>query len=149
MEGSNEDLGTAQQFLEAYRSDGTRLWRIDLGINVRAGAHYTQFLVYDFDGDGIDEADYSARVAAVTVTLDDISNVRRIACHLGLNKDTVTKYLRRLRDYGFVLQLTRDLRPLPVMKINPEVRSIFDFKFSDFSLQDYDPHPHIKAEVAV
>lgn len=47
------------------------------------------------------------------------------------------------------LQLTRDLRPLPVLKINPEVTSIFDFKFEDFTLENYDPHPHIKAEVAV
>jgi thymidylate synthase len=47
------------------------------------------------------------------------------------------------------LQLSRDLRPLPVMKINPEVTSIFDFKFEDFSLENYDPHPHIKAAVAV
>lgn len=39
-------------FLDAYRLDGQRLWRINLGRNVRAGAHYTQFLVYDFDGDG-------------------------------------------------------------------------------------------------
>lgn len=47
------------------------------------------------------------------------------------------------------LQLTRDLRPLPTMKINPAVTSIFDFKFEDFELQNYDPHPHIKAAVAV
>ncbi|MBI5767444.1 MAG: rhamnogalacturonan lyase [Verrucomicrobia bacterium] len=39
-------------FLDAYQLDGTRLWRIDLGRNIRAGAHYTQFLVYDLDGDG-------------------------------------------------------------------------------------------------
>ena len=38
--------------LDCYRLDGTQLWRIDLGRNIRAGAHYTQFLVYDFDGDG-------------------------------------------------------------------------------------------------
>ena len=43
---------TGNVFLDAYRLDGTRLWRIDLGRNIRAGAHYTQFLVYDFDGDG-------------------------------------------------------------------------------------------------
>jgi thymidylate synthase len=47
------------------------------------------------------------------------------------------------------LQLTRDFRKLPTMKINPEVKSIFDFKFEDFTLEGYDPHPHIKAEVAV
>lgn len=47
------------------------------------------------------------------------------------------------------LQLTRDFRPLPTMKINPDVKSIFDFKIEDFTLENYDPHPHIKADVAV
>ncbi|MBL7892357.1 MAG: thymidylate synthase [Bacteroidia bacterium] len=47
------------------------------------------------------------------------------------------------------LQLSRDLKPLPTMKINPAVKSIFDFKFEDFTLENYDPHPHIKAAVAV
>lgn len=47
------------------------------------------------------------------------------------------------------LQLTRTPRPLPRMVINPDVKSIFDFKYSDFTLQDYDPYPHIKAEVSV
>ncbi|MBS3738320.1 thymidylate synthase [Mesohalobacter halotolerans] len=47
------------------------------------------------------------------------------------------------------LQLTRDFRPLPEMKINPEVKSIFDFKFEDFELVNYNPHPHIKGKVAV
>jgi thymidylate synthase len=47
------------------------------------------------------------------------------------------------------LQLTRKPRPLPDMIINPEVKSIFDFKFEDFKLENYDPYPHIKAEVAV
>ncbi|MCE6998297.1 rhamnogalacturonan lyase [Saccharothrix sp. S26] len=43
---------TGNVFIDAYRLDGTRLWRIDLGRNIRAGAHYTQFQVYDYDGDG-------------------------------------------------------------------------------------------------
>jgi thymidylate synthase len=47
------------------------------------------------------------------------------------------------------LQLSRELRPLPQMKINPDVKSIFDFQISDFELINYDPHPHIKGEVAV
>jgi thymidylate synthase len=47
------------------------------------------------------------------------------------------------------LQLSRDLRQLPRMKINQAVKSIFDFRFEDFELVDYDPHPHIKAPVAV
>jgi thymidylate synthase len=47
------------------------------------------------------------------------------------------------------IQLAREPRPLPVMKINPDVHSIFDFVYDDFSLEGYDPHPHIKAAVAV
>jgi len=47
------------------------------------------------------------------------------------------------------LQLSRDFRPLPQMKLNPEVKDLFDFKFEDFELLNYDPHPHIKAEVSV
>ncbi|QHA91947.1 MULTISPECIES: thymidylate synthase [Bacillales] len=47
------------------------------------------------------------------------------------------------------LQLTRDTKDLPKMKINPEVKSIFDFSFEDFELTDYHPHPHIKGEVSV
>ncbi len=43
---------TGTVFIDCYKLDGTRLWRIDLGKNIRAGAHYTQFMVYDFDGDG-------------------------------------------------------------------------------------------------
>jgi thymidylate synthase len=47
------------------------------------------------------------------------------------------------------LQLSRDLRKLPTLKINPAVKDIFEFKFEDFTLEGYDPHPHIKAAVAV
>ena len=47
------------------------------------------------------------------------------------------------------LQLTREPRPLPTMKINPDVKSIFDFQFEDFELEGYNPWPHIKAEVSV
>ena len=47
------------------------------------------------------------------------------------------------------LQLTRDTRALPKMLINPDVKDLFDFKFEDFTLVDYDPHPHIPGVVAV
>ena len=47
------------------------------------------------------------------------------------------------------LQLSRDTRPLPKMIINPEIKNIFDFKFEDFTLEGYDPHPGIRGEVAV
>lgn len=47
------------------------------------------------------------------------------------------------------LQLTRDPRPLPKMKINPDVKDIFGFRYEDFTLEDYDPHPHIKGVVSV
>ena len=47
------------------------------------------------------------------------------------------------------LQLSRDPRPLPSMRINPEVKDIFGFKYEDFTLENYNPHPHIKGEVSV
>lgn len=47
------------------------------------------------------------------------------------------------------LQLSRDCRPMPQMKFNPDVKNIFDFKFEDFILENYDPHPHIKGAVAI
>ena len=46
-------------------------------------------------------------------------------------------------------QLSRELRPLPKMTLNPEITDIFDFTFDDFTLEGYDPHPHIKGAVAV
>jgi thymidylate synthase len=47
------------------------------------------------------------------------------------------------------LQLSRECKGLPLMKLNPEIKEIFDFKFEDFSLENYDPHPHIKGAVAI
>lgn len=50
--GSGGEFTTGPVYIDCYKLDGTKLWRIDLGQNIRAGAHYTQFLAYDFDGDG-------------------------------------------------------------------------------------------------
>jgi rhamnogalacturonan endolyase len=52
---------TGNTLIDAYKLDGTRLWRVDLGRNIRAGAHYTTFLAYDFDGDG--KAELMAKTA--------------------------------------------------------------------------------------
>ncbi|MFD1674050.1 rhamnogalacturonan lyase [Alicyclobacillus fodiniaquatilis] len=56
---------TDKVYLDAYKLDGTWLWRIDLGINIRAGAHYTQFMVYDLDGDG--KAEVACKTADGTI----------------------------------------------------------------------------------
>src|SRR5215204_457416 len=56
---------TGNVYVDAYKLDGTRLWRIDLGRNIRAGAHYTQFIVYDLDGDG--RAEVACKTADGTV----------------------------------------------------------------------------------
>lgn len=56
---------TGNVYLDAYKLDGTFMWRIDMGRNIRAGAHYTQFMVYDFDGDG--RAEIAAKTADGTV----------------------------------------------------------------------------------
>ena len=56
---------TGNVYLDCYEMDGTKLWRIDLGQNIRAGAHYTQFMVYDLDGDG--KAEVACKTAPGTV----------------------------------------------------------------------------------
>ena len=47
------------------------------------------------------------------------------------------------------LQLTRNVRPRPKMTLNPEVKELFSFRFEDFTLSEYEPHPHIRAQVSV
>lgn len=68
---NSQDGYTGNVYLDAYKMDGTQLWRIDLGKNIRAGAHYTQFIVYDLDSDG------KAEVAMKTAdgTIDGIGTV--------------------------------------------------------------------------
>lgn len=62
---NSEDGYTGNVYLDAYEMDSTRLWRIDLGVNIRAGAHYTQFVVYDLDSDG--KAEVACRTAPGTM----------------------------------------------------------------------------------
>ena len=47
------------------------------------------------------------------------------------------------------LQLSREPRPLPTMRLNPEIKNLFDFKYEDFTLENYNPHDAIKAEVSI
>jgi rhamnogalacturonan endolyase len=62
---NSQDGETTEPIFDAYRLDGTRLWRINLGKNIREGAHYTQFMVYDLDGDG--RAELACKTADGTV----------------------------------------------------------------------------------
>src|SRR4051812_6735872 len=62
---SSQDGFTGSTYFDAYKLDGTRLWRINLGQNIRAGAHYTQFIVYDLDGDG--KAEVAMKTAPGTI----------------------------------------------------------------------------------
>lgn len=74
---------TGNVYVDAYKMDGTRLWRIDLGRNIRAGAHYTQMLAYDFDGDGKGEVAFKTADgttdAAGTVIGDAAADYRNSA----------------------------------------------------------------------
>ncbi|HEV2782325.1 MAG TPA: rhamnogalacturonan lyase [Actinophytocola sp.] len=66
---------TGTVFIDAYELDGTLLYRIDLGVNIRAGAHYTQFLVYDFDGDGRAETMFKTAPGTKIIRYDRAGNV--------------------------------------------------------------------------
>jgi rhamnogalacturonan endolyase len=73
----NSQVGYAgPAYIDAYELDGTLLYRIDLGVNIRAGAHYTQFLVYDFDGDGRAEMMFKTAPGTKTITYDRDGDVR-------------------------------------------------------------------------
>lgn len=66
---------TGPVFIDTYELDGTLLHRIDLGVNIRAGAHYTQFLVYDFDGDGRSEMMFKTAPGTKVIRYDRAGNV--------------------------------------------------------------------------
>jgi thymidylate synthase len=86
-----------------------------------------------------------AQYALLTMMLAQTTGLE-LGDYIHTNGD-VHLYLNHLEQAK--LQLTREPRKLPKIKINPKVKDIFDFKFEDFELVDYDPHPRIKAEIAV
>lgn len=86
-----------------------------------------------------------ASYALLTMMMAQVCGLR--AGHFVHSFGDTHLYLNHLEQAN--LQLSRQPRPLPTMRINPAVKNIFDFQPADFSLENYDPHPHIKAEVAV
>ena len=66
---------TGKTFIDTYTAEGTLLHRIDLGVNIRAGSHYTQFLSYDFDGDGRSEMMFKTAPGTKTISYDEDGNV--------------------------------------------------------------------------
>ncbi|MBR3496675.1 MAG: rhamnogalacturonan lyase [Prevotella sp.] len=102
-ENSKDNANTGYSnpvIIDCYKLDGTQLWRVNLGINIRAGAHYTQFMVYDFDGDGKAEmicktapgsSDGEGKYVTEAATIDEIKNASNTTDYR--NTGTVSKGL--------------------------------------------------------
>ena len=117
----------------------------------------------------------SRRIIVSAWNVGDLNNMKQQTCHAVFQFYVASGRLRQLQMMAQVtglkagdfihtlgdahiylnhleqvkLQLTREPRPLPQMKINPDVKSIFDFQYEDFELVNYDPHPHIAGKVSV
>ncbi|CAM3840130.1 rhamnogalacturonan lyase [Cohnella lubricantis] len=83
---------TGPVYIDCYRIDGTLLYRIDLGVNIRAGAHYTQFLVYDFDGDGRAELMFKTAPGTKTMRYDTAGSLLSEAYITILPEDAAAGY---------------------------------------------------------
>lgn len=102
----NSNTGkTDPVIFDCYKLDGTKLWRVNLGVNIRAGAHYTQFMVYDFDGDGKAEMicktapgsiDAQGNYVTAVATVDEIKNADNTKDYR--NNGTVDKGLGHVLD---------------------------------------------------
>lgn len=108
---NSNDGYTGNVYLDAYKLNGTRLWRIDLGQNVRAGAHYTQFLVYDFDGDG--KAEVTAQTAAGSKGGDN-------------NYVTKTSHIASIRSYTDAENQVKNVNAKGRILTGDEFLTIFD-----------------------
>ncbi|HEX3007445.1 MAG TPA: rhamnogalacturonan lyase, partial [Bacteroidales bacterium] len=107
FDNSHRGLCHGGALLEAYRLNGQFLWRVDLGENIRQGAHYTPFMVYDFDGDG--KAEIAVRTAEGTTFADGTS----IA---DVNNDGITDYVDRNPDSPTFGMITRGPEFLSVIE---------------------------------
>ena len=85
-----------------------------------------------------------ASYTLLTMMIAQVCDLNRAILSILSEMHIYNNHLEQVR-----LQLSREPYPLPVMKINPEIKSIFDFKYDDFKLEDYQCHPAIKAPVAV
>ncbi|GAB4084615.1 hypothetical protein GCM10028784_12450 [Myceligenerans cantabricum] len=90
---------TGNTYLDAYELDGTQLWRIDMGVNIRSGAHYSQFPVYDFDGDGT--AEVMVQTAPGTSVTRYRDGRRGPTSYIGIPRDDRRAGVRSTDDYRF------------------------------------------------
>jgi hypothetical protein len=89
---------TGKVFIDCYKFDGTLLYRIDLGVNIRAGAHYTQFLVYDFDGDGKAEVMFKTAPGTKTIRYNQNGNIVS-ETYITMLPEDITAGYRNTDDY--------------------------------------------------
>ncbi|MGN7455574.1 rhamnogalacturonan lyase [Paenibacillus pasadenensis] len=114
---------TGNVYIDCYRLDGTLLYRYDLGVNIRAGAHYTQFLVYDFDGDGKSEIMFKTAPGTKVTTYAPDGSVRKEAYVTMPKADVSAGYshqddyrLSKQGYYDHVVKLFREWHQQPEVK---------------------------------
>lgn len=123
---NSEEGYTSPVYIDCYKLDGTLLWRVDLGINIRAGAHYTQFQVYDFDGDGKAEMICKTADGTVDGKGNPIDGTDEVVDYRSVKGETSSAGLTYKRN-GYVLD-------------GPEYLTLFDGETGEaLDTVDYDP----------